>query len=390
MLKIKNIALIALFFIGSMGAVTSTGAKEMGSVSLFYNSSYDFPLSWLLGLIHPFDMQKYRKINAAVGQYAKAHADKNIQFYSPKPVTDEQLLSVHTPKYLASLKNSSEVIAILRGGSHAAQFGEKFTKRFNLVPNWLLDWILLKPMRYATGGTIAAVEKALETKSCAINIGGGYHHAAGHEGGGFCYYADINIAVKEAWKKNPNLKVMIVDLDAHQGNGHGKTFGDDKRIGIFDVYGYWNYPRDEEAKKYIKYNYPISLKTKDEEYLKIIHHALPNAVDQENPDLIIYNAGTDVFDGDLTGKQSLSREGILERDRTVFEIARDKKIPIVMTTSGGYTPQSAELVYGSIIKNAIPVFCDNNVQEFTKTETRVKAAANPALDYPDNTAMCVG
>lgn len=381
MLKIKNRALLAYLFLGIGSMIQASG-----EVSIFYNNSYNFGFAWLAQYIHPFDARKYTKINAAVTMYAKNNPNKNIQFYSPKAVTQEQLLSVHTPEYLKSLKDSAEVAAILCGGSHAAQFGENFAWWARWMPNWLFDWILLKPMRAATGGTIAAVAKALETKSCALNIGAGYHHAAGHEGGGFCYYADINIAVKEAWKKNPNLKVMVVDLDAHQGNGHEKTFKDDKRVAIFDVYGDWNYPRDAEAKKYIKYNYPIPLHTKDEEYLKIIHQALPQAVDRENPDLIIYNAGTDVFDGDHTGKQSLSREGILERDRAVFEIAKDKKIPLAMTTSGGYTPQSAGFVADSIIKNAIPIFCDDNVRPFIKTKTRVKAA----LGYPDNTTCCVG
>ncbi len=105
-------------------------------------------------------------------------------------------------------------------------------------------------MRYATGGTIKGAELALD-HGFAINLSGVYHHEKSEQGGGFCFYADIPLAIHKLRKRKPNLSVMIVDLDAHQGNGHESICADDPNVYIFDVYNKDVYLRDESAKKHI-------------------------------------------------------------------------------------------------------------------------------------------
>lgn len=385
MLKMKNIVLVALFFIGNMGAINTPDQKhclEKGKdeISVFYSEKYNFPCSWLLQKLQPFDLKKYMKIAAALKKYAHP----NVCFYEPSAVTDEQLRLVHTPDYLTSLRNNVRVWQLVYEQDRLSL--KSFIERAvaSLLPAAVSDWLILSPMRHATGGTIAAVAKALETKSCAINLGGGYHHASAGDGGAGCIYSDIAIAVEEAWKKDPKLKIMIVDLDAHQGNGYESIFKNDPRISMFDMFNAVNYPSGRvptaiAVRKYITYSLSITGLIQDGIYLEALKKHLPFAIDKEKPDLIIYNAGTDPLRGDPYGGMYLSYEGLLERDRFVFQETKNKKVPVAMLLAGGYTEQSAHLVADSIIKNAVPIF--SNAASCNRQD---------ALDYPDNTAMCVG
>jgi histone deacetylase 11 len=153
----------------------------------------------------------------------------------------------------------------------------------------------------------------------AINIGGGFHHASGRNGGGFCIYADITLAIKFLLLQNLIGSAMIVDLDAHQGNGHEHDFLNDQRVYIFDMFNYSIYPGDFKAKgriSVINFKQRISeairkavrLKsyTQDEEYMSLLRTNLRRALDEFTPDLIVYNAGTDVLDGDPLGCLSIT------------------------------------------------------------------------------------
>ena len=155
-----------------------------------------------------------------------------------------------------------------------------------------------------------------------------------------------------------NAKILIVDLDAHQGNGHESIHAKDKRVKIFDVYSGNNYPGDEAAKEAIDFNYPVKHGIRDAEYLSLLHVELPKAINQVNPDLIVYNAGTDIFEGDPLGRMSISEGGIMKRDEFVFRLAQEKKIPILMVLSGGYSSDSARIIGKSlenVLKNVLSV-----------------------------------
>jgi histone deacetylase 11 len=309
-------------------------------IPIIFSPRYDMGV---LGIerLHPFDSRKPGKVYAWLVE--RTGIDRR-KFYAPPMASDEDLLLVHTPEYLDSLKRSSTVAAVAELGVAA------------LIPNIFLQRGLLVPMRYATGGTVLGCDLALQY-GWAINLSGGYHHAKSLSGGGFCFFADIPIGVKRLWMNRPELEVMIVDLDAHQGNGYASIFGDDYRIHIFDAYNAFAYPYDDEARRYIEFDYPLQPGTGDREYLALLERELGKAVEEVEPDIIIYNAGTDVFEGDPLGGLNITMEGIIKRDELVFRNSIERKIPILMLLSGGYTTKSAEIIARSIenlLRNVIP------------------------------------
>lgn len=293
------------------------------------------------GLSHSFDTQKYGKVAKRLQQECGI-----TSFCLPSEVTNNQLLLVHSKEYLESLNNP----LIL------AQIAELPPYIFTNMSQKTLQKELLHPIKLATGGTILGVTKALENR-WAINLSGGYHHADAHCGGGFCYLADIPIAIRAAREKHPNLRVLIIDLDAHQGNGYARILKDDPNTFIYDIYVDKNYPHDIEARSYITYNYPVRVGINDQEYLSLLYNTLPAAIADSKPDLIIYNAGTDVFEKDPLGKMKISKAGIIQRDQFVVGQAYFMAIPILMVLSGGYTKESADIIADSIKNIVSNVVC---------------------------------
>ncbi|XP_066325291.1 histone deacetylase 2-like isoform X5 [Miscanthus floridulus] len=229
-----------------------------------------------------------------------------------------------------------------------------------LLPNLLVQQKLLYPFRKQVGGSILSAKLALE-RGWAINIGGGFHHCSAEEGGGFCAYADISLCIHFAFVRLNISRVMIIDLDAHQGNGHEKDFGSDVagRVYTLDMYNSGIYPFDHVAKKYIDQKVELDGGTKTEDYLEILDKALKVAESRFQPQLILYNAGTDILDGDPLGSLKVSPEGVITRDEKVFRFAKDQSIPLLMMTSGGYMKSSARVISDSIVnlsnKNLIDI-----------------------------------
>lgn len=300
-------------------------------IPIVFHENYDISFFGIEKL-HPFDTKKYGKIAKHL-EYVFNIYPEDLQ--KPEKISDTDLQLVHTREYLESLRYSSA----------AAKIAEMPVLRF--VPNYFVQRNLLNPMRYATAGTVLGAQLAL-THGWAINLSGGYHHAKSNKGEGFCFFADIPLAIKKLREKKANLKVLIIDLDAHQGNGIELVCAGDKNTFIFDMYSKNNYPGDREAMKYIKFNFALRDCIQDAEYLDILKTELPKAIEQVKPDLIIYNAGSDIFELDPLGNMRVSKNGIIERDQFVFEQAFKNKMPILMVLSGGYTAQSAEIVSESI------------------------------------------
>ncbi|MCM8812213.1 MAG: histone deacetylase [Candidatus Omnitrophica bacterium] len=293
---------------------------------IVFSPRYDISFMGLEKL-HPFDTTKYGKIYRHL-----------VKMGIPRSV-------FHTPtkEYLASLKSSRVVAEIAE------------LAPLSLLPNGFLQWRLLLPMKYAAGGTMLGAELALK-HGWSINLSGGYHHAKAESGGGFCFFADIPMAVHRLRKDNPAMTFLIVDLDVHQGNGYESIFQDDPSIHIFDVYNRLNYPADEEVKRYIDFNFPVEPGIRDKEYLALIERELNAAVRQTQPDILIYLAGTDIFEEDPLGGMNISEQGIIRRDEMVFQVALDNQVPILMVLSGGYSTKSADIVGKSlenILRNVI-------------------------------------
>jgi len=301
-----------------------------------YHENYDISF-FGLEKMHPFDSKKY---SAVFNYVTKALGFSQAHCYKPEMITEQALRKVHTQEYLDSLNTSATVARVTE------------LAVLSWVPNFLLQRRLLTPMKLATAGTVLATELALQY-GWAINLSGGYHHAKTGNGEGFCVYADIPLAVYTLFEKHPEIgKVLIVDLDAHQGNGFESIFKHDQRIAMFDIYNKDMYPHDFDAQQFITFDYPVSSGITDQEYLSIVHTKLPKAITDSKPKFIVYNAGTDIFARDPLGNMKVSAQGIIKRDEFVFRCAREKNIPIVMVLSGGYTPESAGIIGRSIVNLA--------------------------------------
>lgn len=299
---------------------------------IIYSTSYDIAF---LGIekLHPFDSSKWGRICQFL--IANGVLDKT-RIVEPLEATKDDLLVVHSEAYLRSLKSSLNVSMITEVPPVA------------VFPNCLVQKKVLYPFRKQVGGTILAAKLAKE-RGCAINVGGGFHHCCADRGGGFCAYADISLCIHYAFIRLNISRVMIIDLDAHQGNGHEKDFSDDRRVYILDMYNPYIYPLDYEARRYIDQRVEVPSGTTTEEYLVKLDEALQVAEHAFDPELVIYNAGTDILDGDPLGRLRISPDGVTVRDEKVFRFARDKHIPLVMLTSGGYMKSSARVIADSII-----------------------------------------
>lgn len=331
-------AAVALLFAAACGPRASSGdGKEPRSAKLPLVYSDCYNISFMgLQKFHPFDSEKYRRIH---GYLTKKAGIPRGAFHEPEPVADADLLAVHSPEYLESLNDSATV----------ARVAEMPMLRH--FPNRILGNNLLLPMRYGAGGTVLGARLAL-AHGWAINLSGGYHHAKRDGGEGFCFYADIPLALQLLWKTRRDLRVLIIDLDAHQGNGFASVLKDDPRVYILDVYNRDVYPGDADAMRYIDTDLPIPSGTGDAEYLEVLSRALPRAFGESRPDLVIYNAGVDILAGDPLGRLGVSGEGIIRRDEMVFSTAVQNRVPILMVLSGGYTRGSGT-VAGRSIENVL-------------------------------------
>ncbi|KAL8130461.1 hypothetical protein V2J09_019616 [Rumex salicifolius] len=305
---------------------------QPSKVPLIYSSSYDISF---LGIekLHPFDSLKWGRICQFL--ISAGVLDKK-RIVEPEEASQNDLLVVHSEKYLKSLKSSYTVAKITEVPPVA------------MIPNSLVQQKVLFPFRKQVGGSVLAAKLAKE-RGWAINVGGGFHHCSAESGGGFCAYADISLSIHFAFVHLNISRVMIIDLDAHQGNGHERDFSTDGRVYILDMYNPEIYPFDYEAQKYINQKVEVPSGTSTNEYLKKLDRALEVAGRMFDPELILYNAGTDILDGDPLGRLKISPDGIVSRDKKVFAFARGKNVPLIMLTSGGYTKLSARVIADSII-----------------------------------------
>eukprot|EP01137_Pigoraptor_chileana_P021801 Opistho-2@85946 len=220
-----------------------------------------------------------------------------------------------------------------------------------MLPKSVVEKHILEPFRLHAGGTVLGGKLATE-RGWAVNIGGGFHHCSGRHsnGGGFCVYADITMCIDFLFHRLPDRvsKVLIVDLDAHQGNGHERDFMGDGRVAILDMYNASIYPQDNHAKRAITYKVELRSGTEDDEYMALLRSNLSTALSQSKPSFVVYNAGTDVLKGDPLGQLQITAKGIIERDETVARMCVDASVPFLMVTSGGYQKSTAEIIADSI------------------------------------------
>jgi histone deacetylase 11 len=215
------------------------------------------------------------------------------------------------------------------------------------LPGCILRWRLLNPMACATQGSVDAACMALK-HGWAINLGGGYHHATRTSGGGFCIYPDITFVTHYLEKWFNLQKFCIIDLDAHQGNGHERDHYNFAKYYIIDAYNHYIYPGDAKARQSISEDLRITDSTSDADFRGMVTRSLRKCFSEFKPDFVIYNAGTDCLAGDPLGNLNISEQGIIDRDQTVFEECFNAKVPVLMILSGGYQKSNAPVIARSI------------------------------------------
>ncbi|QMW06944.1 histone deacetylase family protein [Spirosoma foliorum] len=268
---------------------------------------------------HRFPMLKYELIYEQL-LYEGTCTEAN--FFAPDPVDDRWVLGVHTAEYVQSLKTGTVDPKMMR------RIG------FPLTPELIdREWII-------TQGTLKGTQIA-RTDGVSMNIAGGTHHAFPDRGEGFCLLNDVGVAAHYLLETGQSQKILVIDLDVHQGNGTAVMFQHEPRVFTFSMHGKDNYPLKKEQSDL---DIEFDTGTEDERYLNTLFDTLPGLIRRVQPDFLFYVSGVDILASDRLGKLSVSREGCKERDQFVFDQAIKNSLPIVISMGGGYSPRLTDIV----------------------------------------------
>jgi len=281
---------------------------------------------------HVFPAHKYRLVRKRLLETGVA---TEADFVVPAPATEADALRVHTAEYLRKIASGDLTNVEAR----------------TLEVPWSRS--LVEAFFHAAGGTILAGRLARRDR-CAILIGGGFHHAYPDHGEGFCLLHDVAIAAAALRASSELVRIAIVDLDVHQGNGTGAILGMDKDTFTVSLHQEHNYPAQKSAN-----TLDIGLEdgTSDAAYLAALQEPLRQAL-AFGPELLFYLAGADPYEHDTLGALGLSLAGLRERDRRVFEAARSAGVPVAATLAGGYAvnPADTVTVHANTVAAAAEVF----------------------------------
>ncbi|WP_201533413.1 histone deacetylase family protein [Psychrobacter ciconiae] len=268
---------------------------------------------------HRFPMQKYTMIPERLLKEGTITADN---FFAPKLLSEEEILTTHTAEYWHKLKTQTLSV------KEARPIG------FEMTPE------LVTRGRYIAHATY---ECALFAKQfgVAMNVAGGTHHAFADHGEGFCVFNDVCIASNLLLSRGEASRILIVDLDVHQGNGNAAIMKEEPRVFVFSIHGAKNYPF---RKQISDLDIELANDTGDAEYLQILGDTLPKLISDFQPDLIFYQSAVDVLATDKLGKLALTPEGCLARDEMVLTLAKDAQIPVAIVMGGGYSEDINDVV----------------------------------------------
>ena len=269
-----------------------------------------------IGDDHKFPINKFSEL-------AKYLIDQKIvkEFHKPYPCSDETLKRAHSEKYIKDIKNKT--------------LDKNGVKKIGFP---LVDSVVQRSL-VATGGTVLASKLAINY-GLACNTAGGSHHANFEGGAGYCVFNDVAVAAYYLLDRGLAGRILIVDLDVHQGNGNSDIFKDNTNVFTFSMHSRSNYP----AKKSISdLDVELEDNLEDKQYLKTLKFYL-NELNEENFDYVFYIAGVDIHHNDRLGKLKISDEGIKERDELVTENFFSKGIPLCGVLGGGYNKNFDKLV----------------------------------------------
>ncbi|MEM8993764.1 MAG: histone deacetylase [Acidobacteriota bacterium] len=285
---------------------------EARSMDAFYSDQFVLPLPD----DHRFPMLKYRRLRERVDAEVPG-----ATLRVPAASSDDELLRVHSARYVADVK--------------AGAVEPKPWRRVGFP--WSPE--LVERSRRSVGGTVSAARSAL-ANGAAVNLAGGTHHAFADRGEGFCVFNDVAVASRAMQAEGRVDRILVVDLDVHQGNGTAAIFAGDPSVFTLSLHGARNYPFQKEKSDL---DVPLADGTGDAEYLDALEAALDRALPASGPDLVFFLAGADPYRGDRLGKLALSRRGLARRDRLVFERCGARGVPVAIVMAGGYCPDVEEI-----------------------------------------------
>ena len=259
---------------------------------------------------HRFPMSKYALLRERVA----ATGDDRFELCVPPAATDEQLLLAHDADYLDQVVNGTLDPKAVRALG------------FPWSPQ------LVERSRRSVGATIAAARAALDD-GYAANLAGGTHHAFADRPQGFCVFNDSAVAARTLQRETGIGRVIIIDCDVHQGNGTAAILANDDSIFTLSLHGRKNFPFHKESSDL---DVELDDGTGDDEYLARLDQALSEALPKARAELAIYLAGADPFAGDRLGRLQLSKQGLAERDRQVFDYCERYGLPVAVAMAGGY------------------------------------------------------
>lgn len=261
---------------------------------------------------HKFPMGKYELLPEQLLYEGTVNPSN---FFEPKQLEEERVVRTHEADYWHRLSNLLLTPREQRktGFPHSAQ--------------------LIERERVIMQGTVDAVNFAREY-GVAMNIAGGTHHAYTDRGEGFCLLNDIAIGAHHAIDQYGVQRILVVDLDVHQGNGTAQIFQGDDRVFTFSMHGASNYPLHKESSD-LDIGLPDGIE--DEDYLKILDANLKKLIDEVKPEIVFFQAGVDVLASDKLGKLGLTISGCKQRDALVLEACQINRIPVIVNMGGGYS-----------------------------------------------------
>jgi acetoin utilization deacetylase AcuC-like enzyme len=279
---------------------------------IYYTDHFVLPLP----AEHRFPMRKY----AALRERVAAVAGPLLR--EPARATDEELARAHDADYIAAVSSGTlDACAQRRIG-------------FPWSPE------MVERSRRSAGATLAACRSAL-VHGCGINLAGGTHHAHRNFGEGFCVFNDAAVAARAMQAEHRVERVLIVDLDVHQGDGTAAILAEDPTVFTFSMHCRNNFPF---RKCHSDLDVEVDDGADDRAYLAALSTALPHALDRSRPQLAIYLAGADPFVGDRLGRLALTKAGLAARDRFVLDTLPDAGVPVAIAMAGGYADRIDDIV----------------------------------------------
>jgi acetoin utilization deacetylase AcuC-like enzyme len=298
---------------------------------LVYHDRYDLNLG-----AHVFPSQKYRLVRERLLEQRIAEPS---DFAVPEPASDQDVLRVHDTRWVTRLKNGTldtEELARLE------------------IP-WSPETV--EAFWMAAGGTILAARLALRDR-IGFNLSGGFHHAFPDHGEGFCAIHDVAIAIRRLQHERLIERAMVIDTDAHHGNGTAAIFARDETVFTLSIHQLDNYPAEKPPSD-IDVHLPNGVQ--DHEYLTGLAEACRRGLAASRPQLVMYVAGADPYREDQLGGLALTIDGLKKRDRLVFDLAREHGAPAAVTLAGGYAARVEDTVtiHANTVRSAEESLCEN-------------------------------